>query len=168
MIAAIKNLLGIKSGAPAGDGDLAALYQKLRDADDVDTRSKLASEIAARDYGLLRLVEQMPYAIEIAYLGSQAQSDGPDLHHFCGIVALTQGDYVAAQRFLEQAMAEGPVDARLFNTLGVLQRMRGNTAGAVVAFNRALATDQNCTIAQMNLSSTRYGLHQPLLRLDRR
>ena len=141
-----------------------ATYAQLRVASDPDTRSRLVAEIAARDFGLLRLVMKMPYAIELTLIGARSQLDGPDLSHLCGIIALTQDEPLEAQRFLEEAIVVAPKDERIRNSLAVAHLARGNTAGALVALSEALSLAPNFIIAQANLDAARGGFHRVILR----
>jgi hypothetical protein len=143
-----------------------AVYEKLRVASEPDTRSRLAAEIASRDFGLLHLAMKMPYAIELAVVGARSQLDGPDLNHLCGIIALTQDDPPGAQRFLEEAIAVAPEDERIRNSLAIAHLARGNTAGALVALSEALALSPNFVIAQANLDAARGGFHRVVLRSE--
>jgi hypothetical protein len=141
-----------------------ALYQQLKETSDIDGRSRLVAEIAALDFGLDSLIMKMPYAIELAIVGSRSQLDRPDLCHLCGIIGLAQHDPAGSQTFLEEAIAVAPRNAALRNSLALAYLEGGNVAGALVAFSEALSIAPNFIIAQTNLDAVRGSF----LRLSRR
>jgi tetratricopeptide (TPR) repeat protein len=141
------------------EGPVKGLYEQLRVTADYDIRSRLVAQIAARDFGLMRLVLKMPYAVELMLIGARAELDGPDLTHLCGIIALAQYDMLGAQDFLEEARAMAPRDARIRNSLAIAYLESGNTAGALIALNEALSLEPNFIVAQVNLSATRSAFH---------
>ncbi len=69
-----------------------------------------------------------------------------------GSAAFAQGDYAAAARAYETALASGPKSAGLYYNLAMAQLKNGDKPGAAVSLRRSLMLDPRMVDAQMALS----------------
>ncbi len=69
-----------------------------------------------------------------------------------GVAAFDKGDFDAAARAFDTALAAGPKSAALYYDLGLARQKSGDRAQAALAFRRALTLDPRMVEARMALS----------------
>lgn len=110
-------------------------------------------EMALRNRGIIRyFLDSLPKAYNDLLLATQLEPKDEDAHHYLGKVLYSQGNYVIAMQFFNNAIKLVNYDADIFMDRGSCKIELGDYKSALSDFYKAIQLDGDRGVAYYNMA----------------
>jgi Flp pilus assembly protein TadD len=131
-------------------GDDEGALDEYRRAGELDS----ANGLVRMNLGFLYLRQDRPWLAEPHFRAGLAADPGnADLQFGLGSALLRQRRFGEARPYLEAALRLAPGHSEALNSLGMIEELSGDPAGAAVLYRQALAADSGNASARSNLAA---------------